>query len=183
MWEVWYFRVKFSQWIVERTWELEMKKRTVLRKRGNVYYILELLQWSDLGFVSIPGQIFLIMVFLIHLVSLIPFFLVALNLQSCKLPLKYVTYKTIKWFISLARFHHLEVYTFFRPFESFLWMVDKTLIIRMLKDASMSKKVSLKLMLIPNAHLDGSYYLFTNFINEVTHTGSLWGIFTISLNY
>lgn len=136
MWEVWYFRVKFSQWIVERTWELEMKKRTVLRKRGNVYYILELLQWSDLGFVSIPGQIFLIMVFLIHLVSLIPFFLVALNLQSCKLPLKYVTYKTIKWFISLARFHHLEVYKFFRPFESFLWKVDKTLIIRMLKDAS-----------------------------------------------
>lgn len=53
----------------------------------------------------------------------------------------------------------------------------------MLIPASMYKNDSLKLMLLPNAYSDGSYRLFTNFINEVTHTGSLWGIFTIFLNY
>lgn len=107
-----------------------------------------------------------------------------LNLYSdCRLSLKYGKYKVLKRFNSLGRFPHSKVHRHCEPIKSFNWNIDKTPIIGRPKCVFMYKNGLLKLPLLPKACLDDCHYLFTNFVNEVTHTGSLWGIFTISFKY
>lgn len=160
------------------------------RKRGNAlkYSRAFTLIWFEFYMHTLTNliKVVLLMLSVIHFVCLTPILSHYAELVLwLHIAIEIYIIKSTKLIHSLGKFLHvlLKIHKHCEPIKSFNSNIGKSPIIDMLTCVFMYKNGLLKFLLLLKACLDDCYYLFTNFVNEVTCKGSLWGIFIISFKY